>query len=402
MLPSSYYSNMALTELWKANKKELEQKHVQQVIGFAGDGKLRDGGPASKEFREFLASVPSTVLGKYADECLDSRFDSSGLSLQDIINQVGVRLGFTVEQGRYRGTPGEVGFDGLWHAPDGNCIVVEVKTTDAYRIDLGTVAAYRRKLVSEGRLEEGKSSILIIVGRSDTGDLEAQVRGSRHAWDVRLISIDSLLRLMRLKEELGDPKIINKIRRVLMPQEFTKVDGIIDLVFSAAEEVKKDEELLDEVSEEDDLKVRQRHKKSALNFRDACAARIQAKLGTELVKRSAALYSSPDESTVLVCVNSREYGKASGAGFWYAFHPHQKESLEAAKLGYVALGCGSEKTILLFPAEAFLGWLPVFHVTDDEDRFYWHVRVESRDHSYKLLVKKGNKPVDVTRFLLEG
>jgi hypothetical protein len=66
-------------------------------------------------------------------------------------------------------------------------------------------------------------TLVIIVGRSDTGDLEAQVRGSRHAWDIRLISIDGLLRLMRLKEELDDPKIMEKIRRVLMPQEFTKV-----------------------------------------------------------------------------------------------------------------------------------------------------------------------------------
>ena len=44
---------------------------------------------------------------------------------------------------------------------------------------------------------------------------------------------------MQLKEELEDPRIMDKIRRVLMPQEFTKVDGIIDLVFSTAEDVKK-------------------------------------------------------------------------------------------------------------------------------------------------------------------
>src|ERR1035437_8873392 len=140
---------MAPTELWKRHRKELEKKHVQQVIGFAGEGKLRDGGPASKEFREFLALVPSTLLARYADDCLKDRFENSGLALQDIINQVGARLGFKVDQGRYRGTPGEVGFDGLWHAPDENCIVVEVKTTDAYRIDLGKVAVYRRKLIAE-------------------------------------------------------------------------------------------------------------------------------------------------------------------------------------------------------------------------------------------------------------
>src|SRR4029077_11241915 len=222
---------------------------------------------------------PSGLLAKYADDCLKDKFDGSGLALQDIINQVGARLGFKVDQGRYRGTPGEIGFDGLWHAPDENCIVVEVKTTDAYRIDLDTVAVYRRKLIAEKKLAEGKSSILIIVGRNDTGDLEAQVRGSRHAWDIRMISIDFLLRLMRLKEELGDPKIISKIRRVLMPQEFTKVDGIIDLVFSATEEVKKDDELSAGGVEDEEDSEKKHPKFVPLNFRDACAGRVQAKLG---------------------------------------------------------------------------------------------------------------------------
>ena len=44
------------------------------------------------------------------------------------------------------------------------------------------------------------SSILIVVGRDDTGELEAQVRGSRHAWDIRLISADALVKLVNLKE----------------------------------------------------------------------------------------------------------------------------------------------------------------------------------------------------------
>jgi DNA mismatch endonuclease (patch repair protein) len=141
---------MALTELWKTAHKEIQEKHVQQVIGFAGDGKLRDGGVASREFRDFLAVVPSSFLSRYANDCLTDKFDAGGLALQDVINEVGTRLGFRVEKGRYRGTPGEIGFDGLWISPDGNAIIVEVKTTDAYRIDLGTVAAYRRNVIGSG------------------------------------------------------------------------------------------------------------------------------------------------------------------------------------------------------------------------------------------------------------
>jgi len=389
---------MALTELWKTAQKEICEKHIQQVIGFAGDGKLRDGGSASKEFREFLALVPSSSLSRYASECLNDKFDNGGFALQDVINEVGKRLGFRVEQGRYRGTAGEIGFDGLWIAPDNNALVVEVKTTDAYRVDLGTIAAYRRNLIADGRVKETNCSILVIVGRSDTGDLEAQVRGSRHAWDIRLISIDGLLRLMQLKEELEDPRIMDKIRRVLMPQEFTKVDGIIDLVFSTAEDVKQ-EELAGEV--DDDEGDHRKPKFTPVNFRAACAARVQEHLGQPLVKRSFAVYSSPDENLLTICINSREYKKANSSGYWFAFHPHQRDMLANHKKAFVALGCGSKESILLIPAPDFVPWLEKCHKTELEDRFYWHIRITKDKDGYVLLVKKGAERVRLNEFLLK-
>ena len=102
---------MPLVELWKSAPSELVEKHIQQVIGFAGDGKLRDGGTASKELRDFLAQVPSKFLVRYADECLNQVFDGNGFALQDVINEVGRRLSFKVEYGRYRGTQASEGSD---------------------------------------------------------------------------------------------------------------------------------------------------------------------------------------------------------------------------------------------------------------------------------------------------
>ena len=390
---------MALTELWKSAPKEIGEKHIQQVIGFAGEGKLRDGGSASKEFRAFLALIPSSFLSRYAGECLNDKFDGSGFALQDVINEVGKRLGFRVEQGRYRGTPGEIGFDGLWFSPDDNALVTEVKTTDAYRIDLDTVATYRRNLIAAQRVKETNCSILIIVGRSDTGDLEAQVRGSRHAWDIRLISIDGLLRLMQLKEELEDPKIMDKIRRVLMPQEFTKVDGIIDLVFSTAEDVKKEEELAEEA--DDDEGDQRKPKFIPVNFRDACAARVQEHLGQPLVKRSFAVYSSPDENLLAICINSREYKKAMASGFWFVFHPHQRDMLQNYKQAFVALGCGSKDSILLIPAAEFVPWLDRCNTTERNGKSYWHVKVTRDKEGFVLQVKKGAESVRLNEFLLK-
>jgi hypothetical protein len=139
-----------------------------------------------------------------------------------------------VQNGRYQGASKQVGFDGLWF--DGtNSIIVEVKTTDAYRINLDTVRAYAEKLRAANASSE--FSLLIVVGRQDTGDLEAQVRGSRHAWSTRLISIDALTKMMFIKQEVDDKTLIERIRRVLLPFEYTRLDNIVDLVFETQQEI---------------------------------------------------------------------------------------------------------------------------------------------------------------------
>jgi hypothetical protein len=208
----------SITELWTKSRDTFETKTLAQILSFAGDGKLKDGNATSSEFRELLDQVPSRLLKKFADSCLLEKFDDGGLALQDIINQIGIRLGFIAEHGLYRGKQNDIGFDGIWKSKEGHSIILEVKTTDAYRINLDTIAEYRLKLVQQGRVDKIQSSILIVVGRQDTGDLEAQIRGSRHAWDVRLLSTDSLLNLLTLKETLNDTKTIQQINELLKPQ----------------------------------------------------------------------------------------------------------------------------------------------------------------------------------------
>ena len=143
---------MSLAELWSTSRAQLEGKQVHQIIAFAGTGQLSDKTATASEFRHFLGLVPSDYLARYADECLRESFAGSGFALQDVVNQIGKRLGYTVIDGRYRGSPIQVGFDGLWKFPDGHTAVVEVKTTDAYRIDLQKIANYRRELIASNQL----------------------------------------------------------------------------------------------------------------------------------------------------------------------------------------------------------------------------------------------------------
>ncbi|MFH1059594.1 MAG: hypothetical protein V1797_13065 [Pseudomonadota bacterium] len=390
---------MALLDIWKKTPDQLKDKQVQQLIAFAGAGKLLDGSECSLEFRSFLARVPSDELATYADQCLASSFPESGLALQDIVNEIGSRLGAEVTSGRYRGTKNQVGFDGLWLFPNGHAIVAEVKTTDAYRIDLNTIANYRKNLIDGDNIAEAASSILLIVGRQDTGDLEAQIRGSRYAWNIRIISVEALRSLMLIKEEVEDPQIIRRIHSILIPREFTRLDEIADILFSTTEDIKQEV-----VAPESEISLSDKKQKTPkftpVAFHDECVSVIQTYLHENLIKRSRAQYSTPDKSIVVNCAVSKEHNPEASPNYWFAFHPHQKESLENVPSSYVAFGCGSSKRVLLIPFQEFNNWLGGMWTTQSADRNYWHVVIYRKESNYFLHRKKGEKIIDLTAFLL--
>jgi len=390
---------MALRDLLKESPEQIKDKHVQQLIAFAGAGKLIDESECCADFRAFLSRVASSNLKDYADQCLNPGFPDSGLALQDIVNEIGSRLGAEITPGRYRGTSKHIGFDGLWKFPNGHSIVVEVKTTDAYRIDLNTIANYKKALMEKGIITEENSSMLLIVGRQDTGDLEAQIRGSRYAWDIRIIGVDALLRFLSIKEEVEDPQIIQRIHSILIPREFTRLDEIADVLFSTKEDIKQDEgTAVEEVAHVD--KKTKEPKFTPVAFHDACITRIQAYLKETLIKRTRSQYLSPDKSLIVNCAVSKEHDPDTTPNYWFAFHPYQKDVLKLAPKPYVAFGCGTSKRVLLIPFLEFDQWLGGLWTTQNEDRSYWHVVIYRKDEKYTLHRRKGEPVVDLTKYLI--
>lgn len=347
----------SISEIWINSKETFDSKSLSQILSFAGDGKLRDNNTTSNEFRELLEQVPFELLKQFSENCLSDKFEDSGLALQDVINQIGSRLGFNITNGLYRGRKNEIGFDGIWESNEGFNIIVEVKTTDAYRINLDVIVEYRNKLIEQRQISKSNSSILIIVGRQDTGDLEAQIRGSRHAWDIRLLSTDSLLQLLALKEKLNDTKTIQQINELLKPKEYTRIDKLIDLIFLTSKDLEiedsvESEEVLDdevETTETDSLHT----KATPVNFHQECLDKIQSKLGINLIKQTRISYSNKDKSTGLICAISKPHKQGQFQKFWFAFHPHQQEFLEKFNNSYVAYGCGSPENTILIPFNFF-------------------------------------------------
>ena len=388
---------MSLLQLWKTGGDDFQDKQIQQLTAVAGNGTLKDGNITSLELREFLSAVPTEQLGVYLDECLEKSFVDSGLVLQDIVNELGQRLDCNVTHGLYHGKTNAIGFDGVWRFPNGYSIVVEVKTTDAYAINLDKIAAYRKGLTQTGQIDEN-SSILIVVGRKDTNSLEAQVRGSRHAWDIRLISAESLFKLVKIKEEADDQATIAKIRSILTPLELTKLDFVVELLATTAEDIQ--ESIAD--NSEEESKGKKEKKFTPVAFNKEVAKNIESYLGKDLKKTSRTLYTTADKSISVRCLVSKSHQSTEKEYYWFAFHPHFKSDIDSYSEAFIAFGCGSPGKVFFFRMSYFISFLDQLNTTATEDRMYWHVHIYETHEGRSFLHRKGgNPPLDVTEKLLK-
>lgn len=371
-----------------SDQRMLEQKKLSQIISFLGDGKLKNG---DDRFRQFLKNISNDLLIKYAEECLEKSFSDSGLALQDVVNEIGSRLGFKITSGLYRGNKSDIGFDGIWEQYDAWSLVVEVKTTDAYRIPLDIIATYRNRLIESGIVDKYKSSILIIVGRDDTGELEAQIRGSKHAWDIRIISVDSLIRLLRIKESLSDESTAQKISIALRPYEFTRVDQLIELLFLAIKDVEV-EEKADEFIEEDiailvpEEKIK-KEKVAPVSFHEPVFIKIREKLKANFIKQSKSSYSSNDGKIGVIISISKQhppFNSQFDARYWFAFHPHQESFLEKYAEGYACYGCGEEKNVFMIPLSFMKTKTKNMWKTKNGERDYKHIVIFRKEGKFYL------------------
>ena len=392
-----------ILEIWEQNPILFESKSLSQILNFTGDGKLRDNNTTSLEFRELLEIIPTEVLKKFINDCLTEKFDNNngGYALQDIINQIGKRLGFKIENGLYQGKQNYIGFDGIWTSKDDYSYIIEVKTTDAYRINLDTIAEYRYKLIETKNIIQEKSSILIIVGRQDTGDLEAQIRGSKHAWDIRLLSSDSLIKLLTLKETLNDTKTIQQINEILKPNEYTKIDKLIYLIFLASQDIQLINEQ-ENYDEDDKIQKNDDKKEESASINDKCIIKIQKYLRTNLLKESRVAFTDKNNKIGIVCLVSKKYNRNNDERYWYGFYSHQKDFLTNYEEAYIGFGCGSSKIIFVIPYHIVDPLLKNMNVTERDNRMYWHIEITKNDNNFFIHqpLLRTNSKFDITKYKL--
>jgi len=209
----------------------IDLETLLNLVGALDDSD--DPNSARARFRVYLQESIHSVgdLRAYVDAALSSSGEQYNKALQDLINHAGYLLGFEVEFGRYRGVPGQIGFDGLWRSPTGQALVVEAKTTDVYTVKTATLLGYINALVSAGQLERPNQAIgLYVYGRFDaaTSQLEKAIVAEGRQEQLRVAGVDALLNLLELKQEYELEH--ETVFQLLLPSP-VRVDTIVNLIF---------------------------------------------------------------------------------------------------------------------------------------------------------------------------
>lgn len=394
---------MPLLPIWNSNPETVSQFTIEQVVSTAGSGSLLDNSECSEELRAYLSQVPSSKLAEYADYCLNNRFDAKGKVLQDLVNELGRRLDYEVQNGRYQGSQNAIGNDGLWLSPEGHHLVVEVKTTDAYSISVDTIERYRKSLSESGEIGES-NSMLLVVGRYDTGQLEAQVRGSRYAWDMRLISVDSLLNLVDLKESTEDEITSAKIRSILVPMEFTRLDNLVDIMFTTAQDVESSVESETQIeSEISSVAGIEKHYSADITDpamldrkRQFILESLADKHGVKLIKKSRATFWTSDKSFRVASSISKRYPDSTGEPYWYGYQGSWRDFIRNGSVGYFVLGCMDLNIAFAIPAEVMESKLDDLGTTIREKAMWWHIVVrEDENGKYSMRCSRTGNHLDL-------
>ena len=202
----------------------------------------------------------------------------------------------------------------------------------------------------------------------------------RYAWEMRLISIDRLIRLVQIKEKADDEVTLNQIRQLLQPFEYTKIDRIIDVIFTTTRNVETQQELLEQNANELPTIGPEPSRQIRTNLEELNAKRQQAVSafanlkGEPLIKRSTTLFSSPDKRFRVCCAVSKRY-EGDYQPYWYAYHPAWNEFLEHGNDSYFVLSCMDRDEAFAIPFEWLKENRKNLNKTERGEKSYWHIPI---------------------------
>ena len=393
---------MSLINYYRSSEDDFEDKTIRQIVSFAGDdGKLTDGSRSQEELRELFGLIQTHKIVEYSRYCLDHPFEDSGLVLQDLVNEIGRRLNFKVTNGFYQGSRNKVGVDGIWVNGDGFSVLVETKVTASFPINLDTTGGYREKLISTQEIGEN-SSILYVVGRDDTMSLERQIRGSEYSGTTRILGLDALIKLLEVYEESISEEVSLKISEILKPIEYTKVDGIVDIVFATSADQQFSREIDTELEESREESV-SKHEEYARK-RESISSSLTRHIENmpKLIRRKTALFSDASGDVRIAISLSKKYERKDQQ-YWYAYLEPMRKFLEPAETGFMVYGMLDKHFAIAIPHELIEEYRYKMNTTPAKNNRseYWHVSFREEGGRINLTLPKSGEMIPLDEFKFE-
>lgn len=166
---------------------------------------------------EMAETLDLDALKIWFECCVEnaSKDNNYAFLLQELVNLLGSRLGFSVKPGKLREGP-----DGIWNFGD-QPIVVETKTSSFYS-DFEKIMNY---------INNNKALSGIVFSSEFSADKIAAVKGGYPR--IRLMTFNSLIKLTELKNK--EVLTTKHIFDVLVPQETVQLDGLVNLIYGIVE-----------------------------------------------------------------------------------------------------------------------------------------------------------------------
>lgn len=215
---------------------------LDRIVNLAGD--WTDGSRASEQFREIISDEQTTTeeIESYLNEAIEGSERHHNRALQDLVNNVGRRLGFEVEYGVYQGRSDTIGYDGHWISTttdDETHLIVETKTSSTYTIDPSQAGEYMHEFVEREDVDRNQVYGLYVMGDDDTETISQTILGSQYRDRMRVITARRLLKLLEIQEDSGLRH--EQVVDVLLPINAVDVGQLVGLIQDVIE-IREDDE----------------------------------------------------------------------------------------------------------------------------------------------------------------
>ncbi|MFL5294810.1 MAG: hypothetical protein ACJ798_00370, partial [Phenylobacterium sp.] len=203
-------------------------------------------------------------------------------------------------------------------------------------------------------------------------------------------------------------------RSLLIPREYTRLDRMVDVMFSTAADIETAASESPDLLEPDmGAKVvtatdsKDPREKTPYEFTDSNLLQRKRELilealsrreGRSLIRKSRALYSSVDHEVRAALTISKRY--PNRVLYWYAYHPQWDAFLSEASRSFLVLGSMDLDYALAIPRDVFSPLLGSLNTTTRDGSTYWHIHLVDHDGELSLVRSQGAGVVPLAKYRL--